>query len=111
MALHQRIWLILYNWQLWWTDVVFSGLLTPWSYLFLRLVAKLLATVPFLWRLLVPGTLYRRLSDWRHHFMCFADVLKLNCSAIHTLRDISIFFVFCIFIFMFIIVSDGQLVN
>ena len=37
--------------------------------------------------------------------LCFVDVLKLNCFAIHTLRDTSIFFVFvsCLFIFMFII--------
>ena len=74
---------------------------TIWSYLFLLLVEKLLAAVPFLWRLLVPGTLYRRLSDWRHHFMCFADVLKLNFSAIHALCDTFIFFVFCILYFYF----------
>ena len=55
--------------------------------------------VPFMWRLLVPGTLYHRLLDWRHHFMCFADVLQLNCFAIHTLRDTSIVFVFSILYF------------
>ena len=34
--------------------------------------------VPFMWRLLVSGTLYRRLSDWHHHFLCFVDDLKVN---------------------------------
>ena len=38
----------------------------------------------------VPGTLYHRLLDWRHHFVRFADALKLNCSVIHTLRNTSI---------------------
>ena len=44
----------------------------------LHFVAKLLVTVPFQWRLLVPATLYCRLSDWHHHFLCFVDDLKVN---------------------------------